>query len=98
MPQQNVNITDHQKDFIESLIGVRYSNQSEVHRAALNLLYEKEMALIASEDQALVAHAEKGLRDFLNGDYDEITTDEQLDAVWEDMEREYQAQKNGKNS
>lgn len=59
MPTQNVNLPDHQSQFIRELVeSGRYQNASEVVRAGLRLLEQSE-----SEDQLRLKHLRRVARE-----------------------------------
>jgi len=81
MPTRNVNLTDHLDNFIESGINSgRYGNASEVVREGLRLLEQQEQ-----ENQAkliwLRTAAEEGFSAIKRGDYTDLETDEEVDAL-----------------
>lgn len=88
MPTKNVNLTDHQSSFIHGLLKEeRYKNASEVVRAGLRLLenYEEEEHL---KLERLRAEVQKGVDSIDEGRYIEINSSEELDAVFDDIQKE----------
>lgn len=75
MPTQNVNLPQHQADFIRQRVtGGRYKNASEVVRAGLRLLEQQE-----AEDElrlAALRHlAKEGFDAIDRGEFETITPD-----------------------
>lgn len=87
MPTQNVNLPEHQAEFIRHRIkSGRYQNASEVVRAGLRLLeeYEEEYQL---KLERLRAELQKALDDREHGRYIDINSEEELDAYFEEISR-----------
>jgi len=92
MPTRNVNLTEHFDDFIEAgIVSGRFSNASEVVREGLRLLEQRE-----KEDQAklewLRAAAKEGFDDIDRGDYVTLRSDEDIDALFDQIHREVSAE------
>lgn len=69
MPQHNVNVTDHHKSFVESLIDVQFTNISEVYRAALNLLEKAMLEKQMNEQELFHRELDKGVNAYFQGDF-----------------------------
>lgn len=86
MGTQNVNLPEHQSKFIQKRVkSGRYQNASEVVRAALRLLEQRE-----AEDEAKLANlrriAEESFAALDRGEYTTLTP-ETLDGFFDDMDR-----------
>ncbi len=78
MPTRNVVLTEHQHEFVDSLVETgRYQNASEVLREGLRLIEQRER-LEAAQLAALREAAAKGWADIDAGRYVDIA-DEQLE-------------------
>lgn len=78
MPTRNVVLTEHQHEFVDSLVETgRYQNASEVLREGLRLIEQRER-LEAAQLAALREAAAKGWADIDAGRYMDIA-DEQLE-------------------
>lgn len=78
MPTRNVVLTEHQQEFVDSLVETgRYQNASEVLREGLRLIEQRER-LEAAQLSALREAAAKGWADIDAGRYVDIA-DEQLE-------------------
>jgi antitoxin ParD1/3/4 len=91
MPTQNVNLTDHQTAFVhQSVQNGRYQNASEVVRAGLRLLEQREL-----EDQAKLEHlrliAREGFDALDRGEGTPLMIDE-LDGFFGDIDRRVRGQ------
>lgn len=72
MPTRNVVLTDHQSDFVETLVqSGRYQNASEVLREGLRLIEERER-LEDAKLKALKLAAKAGWADVSAGRYTDI--------------------------
>lgn len=81
MPTRNVVLTDHQHQFIETLVqSGRYQNASEVLRDGLRLVEERDQHE-AARLAALRAAVAKGLEAVAAGDYDELGTEDLADYL-----------------
>lgn len=88
MPTQNVNLTQQQADFIRERIDAGdYQNISEVVRAALRLLKEREDAHTAKL-KWLRGEIQLGLDDIEAGRYIELNTEEDYRAFRDEITRE----------
>ncbi len=78
MPTRNVVLSEHQHDFVETLVRTgRYQNASEVLREGLRLIEERERIEAAKLD-ALKRAASQGWSDIAAGHYT-VVADNQLD-------------------
>lgn len=78
MPTRNVVLTEHQHEFVDSLVETgRYQNASEVLREGLRLIEQRER-LESAQIAALREAAAKGWADIDAGRYVDIA-DEQLE-------------------
>ncbi|GHU08692.1 addiction module antidote protein [Betaproteobacteria bacterium] len=78
MPTRNVVLSEHQHDFVETLVlSGRYQNASEVLREGLRLVERHEQQEAAKLD-ALQKAANKAWADIAAGRYTDVT-DEQLE-------------------
>lgn len=78
MPTRNVVLTEHQHEFVDSLVETgRYQNASEVLREGLRLIEQRER-LESAQVAALREAAAKGWADIDAGRYVDIA-DEQLE-------------------
>ena len=93
MATRNISLTDHFDRYIDEVIASgRYQNASEVVRDSLRLHEarerERQKKLVALE--AAIAEAEE---DIASGRYVVIQTDEELDAyfdaIWQEVEAEF---------
>lgn len=81
MPTRNVVLSEHQHDFVESLVqSGRYQNASEVLREGLRLIEQRER-VEAAKLKALQAAATKGWDDMDSGRYADVAGDELEDFV-----------------
>lgn len=88
MPTQNVNLQDHQANFIRDRIATgRFQNASEVVRAGLRLLEQQE-AENELKLQALREAVDIGFKAIDEGDYIEINSREELSAVMDSLSAE----------
>lgn len=72
MPTRNVVLTDHQQEFLETLVqSGRYQNASEVLREGLRLVEQRER-LDTAKLQALREAAGKGWADIAAGRYTDV--------------------------
>jgi len=85
MPTQNVNLQDHQANFIQERIKTgRFQNASEVVRAGLRLLEQQE-AENELKLQALREAIDLGFADIDAGRYTTINSPEELEAFMESV-------------
>jgi antitoxin ParD1/3/4 len=88
VPTRNVVITDHQQQLVESLVeSGRYQNASEVLRAGLRLIEERE-AQEAEKLRLLREAVNAGFTDVAAGRYIDIATEEDQRAFWAGVETE----------
>jgi len=74
MPTRNVNLTEHDDNFIDaSIADGRYSNASEAVRAGLQLL-EREEAEDRAKIEWLRSAAQEGIAAIERGDYTAVRT------------------------
>src|SRR5947209_5655586 len=97
MPTRNINLTEHFDHFVERQVSTgRYSNASEIVRAALRLLEEKEQ-----EQQArlkAIRHAAKhGFDEIDQGKGIVLKGKKALDRFFKDIEAEVM-EKRGRNA
>ena len=87
MPTQNVNLTDVQAEFIrESVSAGEYNNASELVREALRLLQaQKDDQKVRL--QLLRAEIQKGYDAYERGDYIELNSKEDFQALKDEMRR-----------
>lgn len=80
MPTRNVVLSDHQHDFVETLVqSGRYQNASEVLREGLRLMERQEQYEVAKLG-ALQRAAEQGWSDLAQGRYTDVA-DAQLETL-----------------
>jgi len=85
MPTRNVVLTDHQEGLIGSLIDSgRYQNASEVLRAGLRLLEQRERE-DAARLAALRAAVDLGIADLDAGRFDALSAPADVDAYLADI-------------
>ncbi len=92
MPTRNVNLTEHFDSFIETgITSGRFSNASEVVREGLRLLEQREQ-----EDRAKIewlrAAAREGFDAIDRGDYVTLNSEEELDALFDQIHEEVSAE------
>ena len=81
MATRNVVLSQHQHEFVESLVASgRYQNASEVLREGLRLVEHQEMEDAARID-ALRKAADKGWVDLASGRYEDIADDNLEDFI-----------------
>ena len=81
MATRNVVLSDHQHDFVESLVrSGRYQNASEVLREGLRLVEERER-LESAKLKALKQAARRGWADVAAGRYADLASDQLDDFV-----------------
>jgi antitoxin ParD1/3/4 len=81
MPTRNVVISEHQHDFVETLVqSGRYQNASEVLREGLRLIEQREQ-LEMFKLKALQEAADKGWVDIAAGRYTDLADDQIEDFV-----------------
>jgi len=81
MPTRNVVLSEHQQDFIETLVqSGRYQNASEVLREGLRLVERREQ-LEATKLKALQEAARTGWADVTAGRYTDVTDDQLEDFI-----------------
>lgn len=86
MPTRNVVLTEHQHEFVDSLVETgRYQNASEVLREGLRLIEQRER-LESAQLAALREAAAKGWADIDAGSYVDIA-DEQLENAIDQLGR-----------
>ena len=88
MPSRNVSLTEHFDGFIEANINSgQYKNASEVMRAGLQLLEQRQR-----EDALRLEHlreaARKGFDELERGDFIEVGGEAELRALIEDLSEE----------
>lgn len=72
MPTRNVVLSDHQHDFVDTLVqSGRYQNASEVLREGLRLIEQRE-SLEEAKRKALQQAARKGWSDVAAGRYTDV--------------------------
>jgi antitoxin ParD1/3/4 len=88
MPTRNVVLTDHQDGVIGNLVGSgRYQNASEVLRAGLRLLEQREAEDAARLDALRRAVAE-GVADLESGRFETLAGAADIDAYLDAIDRE----------
>ena len=92
MPTRNVNLTEHFDDFIKTgITSGRFSNASEVVRAGLRLLEQRER-----EDKAklkwLRAAAKDGFDAFNRGDYVSLHSGKEIEDFLREIHNEVSAE------
>ncbi len=92
MPTRNINLTPHYDGFVaDQLETGRFQNASEVVRAALSLMEQKN-----AEDEAKLEALRKevmlGIESYERGDYITINSEEELDKLFEEMRAEVDAE------
>ncbi len=92
MPTRNINLTDHYDGFVaEQLETGRYQNASEVVRAALSLMQQKN-----AEDEAKLEALRRevmiGVDEYERGEYIELHTKEDRDRFFADLHAEVKAE------
>ncbi|AZV93038.1 addiction module antidote protein [Bordetella sp. J329] len=81
MPTRNVVLTEHQYDFVESMVETgRYQNASEVLREGLRLIEQRER-MEAAKILALREAANRGWADIEAGRYADISDDQLEDTI-----------------
>nr|WP_315847329.1 type II toxin-antitoxin system ParD family antitoxin [uncultured Achromobacter sp.] len=81
MPTRNVVLSEHQHDFVETLVqSGRYQNASEVLREGLRLIEQRERLETARID-ALRDAAGKGWADIAAGRFTDVVDDELEDFI-----------------
>ena len=86
MPTRNVVITDHQQELVERLVASgRYQNASEVLRAGLRLVEERE-AQDAERLRLLRAAVQAGIDDITEGRYVDIANAADVNALWTEID------------
>lgn len=81
MPTRNVVLSEHQHDFVETLVqSGRYQNASEVLREGLRLIEERER-IEATRLKVLQQAASKGWEDIAAGRYIDIADDQIEDFI-----------------
>lgn len=87
MATQSIDIPEEQARFIRDMLAEgRYRDESEVIRAALQLL-EREEAEYRENFEELRAEVQKGLDAIEKGRYIELNSKEEIDAYFEDVKR-----------
>jgi antitoxin ParD1/3/4 len=85
MPSRNVSLTDHYDEFIDrSVDDGRYKNASEVIRAGLQLLEQRDAENRLKLDM-LRAEARKGMDDYQKGRVTDITNEADRAAFWDEV-------------
>lgn len=88
MPTRNINLTPHYDGFVaQQLETGRFQNASEVVRAALSLLEQKN-AEDAAKLEALRREVMIGVEAYERGEYISINSDEEMDAFFEQLHAE----------
>lgn len=83
MPTQNVNLTDHQSQFIRKCVeSGRFQNASEVVRDALRMLEQRDEEY-QLKLEALKAELQKGFDAIRDGDYIDLNSPEEISAYFE---------------
>lgn len=81
MPTRNVVLSDHQHNFVETLVrSGRYQNASEVLREGLRLIEERER-VEAAKLEALQQAARQGWEDVAIGRYTDVADDQLEDFI-----------------
>lgn len=81
MPTRNVVLTEHQHEFVESMVQTgRYQNASEVLREGLRLIEQRER-MEAAQILALREAANRGWVDIEAGRYADISADQLEDTI-----------------
>ena len=81
MPTRNVVLSEHQHNFVESLVqSGRYQNASEVLREGLRLIEQRER-FEAAKLNALKEAADKGWADIDAGRFKDISDDQLEDLI-----------------
>ncbi len=81
MPTRNVVLSDHQHDFVETLVqSGRYQNASEVLREGLRLIEERER-IEGAKLKVLQQAARKGWADIAAGHYTDVADDRLEDFI-----------------
>ena len=81
MPTRNVVLSEHQQDFVETLVqSGRYQNASEVLREGLRLIEERER-IEAAKLKALKQAARKGWDDITAGRYTDVADNKLKDFI-----------------
>lgn len=81
MPTRNVVLSEHQQDFVETLVqSGRYQNASEVLREGLRLIEERER-IEAAKLKALKQAARKGWDDITAGRYTDVAANKLKDFI-----------------
>jgi len=81
MPTRNVVLSEHQQDFVETLVqSGRYQNASEVLREGLRLIEERER-IQAAKLKALKQAARKGWDDITAGRYTDVADNKLKDFI-----------------
>ncbi|MCY1397357.1 Antitoxin ParD1 [compost metagenome] len=81
MPTRNVVLSEHQHDFVETLVqSGRYQNASEVLREGLRLIERREQ-LEETKLKALQKAAKTGLADVAAGRYTDVGDDQLEDFI-----------------
>ncbi|WAI81593.1 MULTISPECIES: type II toxin-antitoxin system ParD family antitoxin [Achromobacter] len=84
MPTRNVVLSEHQHDFVETLVqSGRYQNASEVLREGLRLIEQRER-LEEAKLNVLRDAADKGWADIAAGRFTDVT-DDQLESFIEQL-------------
>jgi len=87
MPTQNVNLTDHQVEFIrESVKAGDYNSASEVVREALRLL-KAQKDEHRTKLELLRAEVQKGIDALERGEYIELNGPEEISAYFDDVKK-----------
>lgn len=86
MTTRNISLTDHYDGFIEErLKSGRYKNASEIVRAGLQALEQRE-AEDALRLDALRAELKAGIVDIENGNFDELSSADDVSKLLDDIE------------
>ncbi|GAH49304.1 MAG: type II toxin-antitoxin system ParD family antitoxin [Rudaea sp.] len=81
MPTRNVVLSEHQQDFVETLVqSGRYQNASEVLREGLRLIEERER-IEAAKLKALKQAARQGWDDITAGRYTDVADSKLKDFI-----------------
>ena len=88
MPTRNISLTDRYDGFVAQQIELgRFKNASEVVRAGLYLL-ERQQREDEARLEALRQAARVGYEDYLRGNFIDITREEDLDRMFDEIARE----------
>ena len=88
MPSRNINLTDHYDAYVsDALASGRYKNASELVRAGLRLLEQRD-AEDAAKLEALRTAVAEGVDAYERGDFTRMENDADVDQFFSGIERE----------